>query len=851
MFDHCRYAGYVAEGLCALSPDALRRLLPPETPFLAALHDVGKVSPGFAGKYFMPLLREKAPWFATGVENGRFVTDHAAIGARALQRLFGLTADHPLVQAVAAHHGFVPDQMQFSRDGVWQNEREALVRALAAEFGVAPEASVRAEVPADLLCGITCVADWIASDEEFFPPDEAPLPSAEGRKRAAEALAACGFALPSFRPGLSFRDVFGVEPYPAQRAFFEEVTGPGVYVLEAPMGMGKTEAALYAAYRLIAQGVHSGLYFALPTRLTSDRIHERVERFLKAVSAESPAVKLAHGQAWLKEFATGAEGSDGMADRRPPPWFNPSKRGLLFPYAVGTIDQALLAVLNVKHSFVRSFGLAGKVVILDEVHSYDAYTGTLLDQLVARLRALGCTVIVLSATLTSARRAALFGDDAPTGDGYPLLSGLLAGTGGKTVRALEPPPSRTVRLRWLDASAEPPMAAAIAKARAGCNVLCIANTVPTAQEWFRALLTELRGGDDFPIGLLHAKFTGADRERIEAEWMSKLGKPPASGPDPRPRGSILVATQIVEQSVDIDADWMLSELAPADMLLQRLGRLWRHDRATRPAPAPELAVVCSRIPADALSGLPPETKALEAYFGRGVWVYAPYVLLRSFETLRPRALLRIPDDIRPLLETVYSETIPATPLHRRLHAEMRAKAELLRRLALMSSADSLPTRDDAESAAGTRYDSRPSVPLLLVRSLEPPPGDRGHHAELLDGSAVEITPDRRDLSVTRALYRNLVQVAPNDALLSEADASAILGRHFFASEMPRICIWNPATGALRLHATGRDAGYAYDSTFGAYRIAPGNGIAPPLSPPRDRLDTGPAGDFIFGNGSDW
>ena len=135
------------------------------------------------------------------------------------------------------------------------------------------------------------------------------------------------------------------------------------------MGMGKTEAALYAAYRLIEAGFHSGLYFALPTRLTSDRIHERVKKFLSAISTEPSAVKLAHGQAWLQEFEYGAEDSDRAASSRPPPWFNPSKRGLLFPFAVGTIDQALLAVLNVKHSFVRSFGLAGKVVILDEVHT--------------------------------------------------------------------------------------------------------------------------------------------------------------------------------------------------------------------------------------------------------------------------------------------------------------------------------------------------------------------------------------------------------------------------------------------------------------------------------------------------
>ena len=845
VFDHCRYAGYVAEGLLRLLPSSVRSLLPAETPFFVSLHDVGKVSPGFEGKYFIELLREKAPAWEKAFINNGVTTDHATIGARSLQRLFGLLGEHPVISAVAAHHGFRPSSILATNDGPWQDERAARVRALAAEFGVAPELTLKTSVPVDLLTGITCVADWIASDESFFPPNEASLSSEEGRKRATDALVQCGFVHPSFRRGLSFRDVFGFDPRPAQAAFIEEVSTPGVYVLEAPMGMGKTETALYAAYKLVEAGFHSGLYFALPTRLTSDRIHNRVRAFLQAVSVGSSAVKLAHGQAWLKEFESGAEGSDRTAGARPPPWFNPSKRGLLFPFAVGTIDQALLAVLNAKHSFVRSFGLAGKVVVLDEVHSYDAYTGTLLDELVKRLRELGCTVIVLSATLTAARRAALFGSDPPAGNDYPLLVGVRAGTEERIVRALEPPPSRSVRLRWIDASATPPLEEAVAKARAGCNVLCIANTVATAQEWFRSLKASM-SENEFPVGLLHSKFTGTDRERIENDWMLKLGKPSESGADSRPHGSILVATQIVEQSVDIDADWMLSELAPADMLLQRLGRLWRHDRDSRPAPEPELAIVCARMPADDLSNLPSDTKELEAFFGRGVWVYAPYVLLRTFETLRDRKAVSIPDDIRPLLEAVYSETIPTTEPHRALYNDMKAKADNLRQLARIGEADSLPTRDDSEETAGTRYNSRPSVSLLLVRGLDPAAGHATAFATLLDGRSVSISRFHRDFEVTRSLYKNLVQVAPNDALREEKanHRTDILSQHFFASETPLVCRWDAESGALTLDGSGADAGYRYTTELGAVRM---RNEAPS---PRN-ADNADEPDFFFDNGNDW
>lgn len=862
VFDHCRYAGYVAEGLLRLLPSSVRDFLPPETPFLVALHDIGKVSPGFEGKYFNNLLNEKAPKWAKEFANGGVVTNHASIGAKALKKRFNLESDHPLVRAIAAHHGFAPERLDFTSDGAWQDERIALVLALETEFGVGKEWLPPDDVPVDLLTGITCVADWIASDEDFFPPDKEPLTSEEGHRFAASALAQCGFRRTDFKHGLSFRDIFGFDPYHAQQTFIDTVTEPGVYVLEAPMGMGKTESALYAAYRLVEKGVHSGLYFALPTRLTSDRIHDRVEQFLKAVSSTPTAVKLAHGQAWLKEFESGAEGSDKAAGNRPPPWFNPSKRGLLFPFAVGTIDQALLSVLNVKHSFVRSFGLAGKVVILDEVHSYDAYTGTLLDDLVARLRELGCTVIILSATLTAARRKALLGENAPNVTDYPLLTGLRA-NGEAVVRALDPPPARNVHLRWFDAAVESPLAATVEKARAGCNVLCIANTVATAQEWFRKLKNEMVP-DEFPVGLLHAKFTAHDRDRIENEWMVRLGKRPKEGPDPRPHGSILVSTQIVEQSVDIDADWMLSELAPVDMLLQRLGRLWRHERLNRPVAEPELAVVCAKMPTNDLSDLPPETKELEEFFGRGVWVYAPYVLLRTLETLRDCESVCVPDDIRALLEAVYAETMPDTELHQALFNDMREKAERLRRLAIMGQSNAMPTKNDDEESAGTRYNSRPSVSLLIVRSLDAVTG----RTVLLDETEVTISRFERNFKVTKALYRNLVQVAPNDVLhTTDGKTRELLSRHFFTSDMPRICTWDAMSGALFLPMIGESSGYIYHPAYGAYRnqdasqddssepavseeSSPVRIDALTISPDSDALSE-PEGEFIFDNGKDW
>ena len=210
VFDHCRYSGYVAEELLALLPKPVRQLLPPETPFLVSLHDIGKVSPGFEGKYFLDLLEEKAPKWAREFVNGGVVTNHATIGAKALKNRFSLEADHPLVRAVAAHHGFAPEHLAFTRDGMWQDERIALVRALEKEFGLSKEWTPSDEIPVDLLAGITCVSDWIASDESFFPPDKPPLTSDEGRNKATRALAECGFRSPTFRQGLSLKKASGL-----------------------------------------------------------------------------------------------------------------------------------------------------------------------------------------------------------------------------------------------------------------------------------------------------------------------------------------------------------------------------------------------------------------------------------------------------------------------------------------------------------------------------------------------------------------------------------------------------------------------------------------------------------------
>jgi CRISPR-associated endonuclease/helicase Cas3 len=816
VFEHCRNVGFVAQALARILPSSLRVHLSENPALPVSMHDVGKVSPGFALKYFERTLVQTYAPALCGLRT--FEKRHAAISAAAIDRWLGeerMVA--PASIAAAAHHGtadrsYPPDTSELLGGQAWADERRKLIRKLIEVFGGNLEDSDKAN-PA-LLAGLTCVADWIGSDETFFPADGLPIEAGDSAQTAAYALAACGFGSTTFKPGLSFVDVFGFIPREAQSRFIERVDRPGVYILEAPMGIGKTEAALYAAYRLMAAGHHHGFYFALPTRLTSDRIHTRVSTFLSRITDASVAPRLAHGMAWLSEFERGgAEMKAGSS------WFNPMKRALLYPYAVGTIDQALLAVMNVRHGFVRQFGLAGKVVILDEVHSYDVYTGALLDELVSRLQGIGCTVIILSATLTGARRRQLvpcLAEFATCSD-YPLLTGKSAAADAFAA-PLPPLPDVVCAVRMEPWNEGEVASEAVAAALRGECVVGIANTVAKAQSWFKAVKSVMPD-NAFAVGILHSRFPMTERQKIEERWMQALGSPSESGS--RPHGCVLIATQILEQSVDIDADWMLSELAPSDMLLQRMGRLWRHKREARPRAHPELVIV-TRDPSACGS-----VEAVAETLGKeNCCVYAPYVQMRTHAVWKERRTVTLPSDIRPLIEATYADP-PAeeTEVMRALRRELQGKSERLRKLACSAQdhVRGIPTGADDERAA-TRYSDLPTRTVLLLAGVERLAGwDNQVRVRLLDGQILEISSHRPDFAATRILHAQTVSLAlhllPNRGKVEQA--CGWLDRHFFDKPIVLVC---GDGGWLRVY-DGPETTLGYSADFGVWRGGQAGGIA--------------------------
>lgn len=608
-----------------------------------------------------------------------------------------------------------------------------------------PEISRMAQIRA--LAGLTSVVDWIGSGDFFEHPDQ------PWQSKIKQALDHAGFIPPTIRHGLAFGDIFKdqdgqpLTPNDSQFILQRHCLGPGVYILEAPMGLGKTEAALFAAYLALERGEAHGVYFALPTQLTSNKIHERFEHFLQAILEDGSPHKrtlLLHGSAWLMEHELGEEGRPGGS------WFNSSKRGLLAPFAVGTLDQALMAAMHVKHGFVRAFGLAGKVVILDEVHSYDAYTSVILDELIALLRQLDCTVIILSATLSRARRVQLLGQ-AVTTDHYPLI------TASPNHDAPLPselpvvlPDQSKVDFRLLPMAHELALEEALLRAESGQQVLWIENTVQEAQTRyfdFAARCQEMEIG----CGLLHSRFTMAHRQRNEDEWVAYFGK---QGWDKRPeQGRILIGTQVLEQSLDIDADFLVTRFAPTDMLLQRMGRLWRHAATPRtPGASREIWILAPEYNAAVEQ---PRTQ-----FGATASVYAPYILCRALEVWealsRSAGHVVLPADIRLLIEQTYAERDETGPIaqwkHELHNGSPRRKGlralRQLARLTLSQQGKTLP-----ESKAQTRYSEQESADMLLLRALEVDDHEKQTRLTLLDGARMNIPWHRHRLS--KAQWRQL------------------------------------------------------------------------------------------------
>ncbi|MGN0778849.1 MAG: CRISPR-associated helicase Cas3' [Aristaeellaceae bacterium] len=664
-----------------------RQELRPLLIFLAAMHDVGKISNAFVCQIadILPdiLLRlEPLQITRRGHEAYRH---HTIVGAAIVS---SLGVPDWIASVVGAHHGTIMEPMDFDdvmRPGyaygatadvpawqaVWQEQLDdALAQAGYASLDALPADMTQ---PAQmLLIALLIVADWLASNTVLFPlvELERTLTEAVYPQRVQQAIQRAeehNLLFTRWEPDdtWQFADLcaerFG---YPAANAVQQAVAQaaaqaerPGLLILEAPMGGGKTEAALMASEILAARQHQNGLAFFLPSQATTNAMFGRIMPWIRcftdkaqswveeddtAGSSGQLAVSLAHGKAMLNEqfselseASTDADGADGIITNG---FFMGRKTKLLANFVVGTVDQLLMGALNQKHLMLRHLGLAEKVVVVDEIHAYDAYMTRYMKAMLDWLGAYRTPVILLSATLPGQRRAELVGaylgqEDFPerplleSERAYPLLTWTDGGAVHTQTLPLDMGQTPVQLLRGQDAD----MVDFLRKrlAHGGCAGV-IVNTVKRAQQLARQLESTFPQAE---IMLDHAQFLMPDRLEREKRLLTRLGR--ASTRDQRD-GLIVVGTQVMEQSLDVDFDVLVSDLCPMDLLLQRLGRLHRHPRAERPI----REASCLVLHGDG-EELEPGAKA----------IYGEYLLKRTAALLPDT--LHLPGDIARLVQETY------------------------------------------------------------------------------------------------------------------------------------------------------------------------------------------------------
>ena len=694
--------------------------------FLAGVHDAGKVSPQFAcqSDELAEVIRDQGLAVMRKKDYAeRAFLPHGLVSQFTLQEMVAAGGGDPgrarqWAILVGIHHGRYPDseavrvahlQYKYQEGSVaddprWGQARSEILEWMARRSGfplIAPGTALP-ELPiavASAYASALVIADWLASNEDYFPlrprPDKADgkrtirgyqeLSAEQQRERAERGWKRAAFPSP-LRPPSSlaepttdlYRHRFGwpasYQPTCAQREAVDiaSTEDPDLMIVEAPPGSGKTELAFAVAEVLMRARGLQGVFVALPTQATTNAMFERVTSWLTSILGDEPqklGIQLAHGknnlnESFVKLLDRGKsplevhddEEDMGLHASR---WMGQRWRSTLSPVVVGTIDQVLLAALKSRHVLVRHLGLMGKVVVIDEVHAADEYMETYLEAALTWLGMYGIPVVLLSATLPPARRRALLdayrrgrgssGEDADSVEGvigYPVIS-TVSSAG---VRVHEIAGEAEVAKRIIPTLASTPQQIADLLERelvdGGCAVV-IRNTVREAQETYEAVKAVF-GREQ--TTLLHSRFLAAERAARDRRMLELFGK----GATQRPQRHVVVATQVIEQSLDVDFDLMLTDLAPMDLILQRIGRLHRHERADRPVGLREARCL---VLVEDLFAVP------WAYSTGTDHVYPRHAVLRTLGILSDRGeiTVREPVDYAQLTALAYSDAEAVGP----------------------------------------------------------------------------------------------------------------------------------------------------------------------------------------------
>ncbi len=752
--------------ICSLSQqdeDIAKRLVN----LIGLIHDIGKATPSFQTKQSFYASKDLDQQLIDRLLMSGFQdldklvlpsinrTKHAVAGQVILSN-FGIGDD--IASIVGGHHGQPINEkrdirVQFSypenyvqvenkkdsRHQKWTTVQKELFEwsLQTSEFYDLENVPTIQQPALIILQGLLIMADWIASNEHYFPliplHEEVHI---DQDKRRVEGLgnwkkSEMWVSENTNNVWSLYNDRFGFDPRDVQIGLSQAIENcqqPGIIILEAPMGCGKTEGALIAAEQLAQRMGCNGIFFGLPTQATSNGIFPRINDWLKKLSLikdNSKSIQLVHGKAALNpDFAkiresthhqkgvVGDESSVFVND-----WFVGRKTAILDDFVVGTVDQFLMAALKQKHLALRHLGLSKKVVIIDEVHAYDAYMGQYLQQAIRWMGAYQIPVIILSATLPSRIRTSLIEQyirgrylsvdrdhveyaDWSTTDTYPVVT-YTDGNGVRQYRGFETKPDKTINIEILD---EQSLFETIDSLVADGGIVgIVVNTVRRAQDLTRELITIY---SEEVVELLHSSFIATERARKEQELLSMVGKGAK-----RPYRKIIVGTQVIEQSLDIDFDVLITDLAPMDLLLQRAGRLHRHKDVKR-----------------ANMNLSPTLYVLgvndDYVFEEGTThVYDEFVLFKTQYFLP--SVVNLPEDISSLVQLVYSETIELNQVNQELLEILQQESERRR-------------KSKEEKAKTYRIDRpyRPDKNSLIgwLRNIDPDQSEEGGYARVRDSS---------------------------------------------------------------------------------------------------------------------
>lgn len=760
------YAHYLPEHL----KGCLRRLLNGDDPevrallrWLAGVHDIGKCTTEFAAQIRLEYPEVLYAMRSHGLPTGTYIRTtfgHPTLGQVLVEDWLRVFDPAPFVAStysciVGGHHGRNPSAealrearntpQNLGRDA-WPAAQREILDGVAQLSGAAQYLAEWMQRPLPIqaqvvITGLVIMADWIASNQNYFDYSNTAQPD-----RVENGWARVGLP-PSWQPATPARpdDLFRVR-FPKlpsanhlQRALIDSAStadAPGLWIVEAPMGVGKTEAALLSAEVLAQRFGLGGVFIGLPTMATANPMFARVLDWLAtAVGSDDAAVSLAHGKAGLNDRFRGLlqeSWAGSIHDEFDPhpqamvnSWLRGPKRAGLANFVVGTIDQGLFGALKAKHVALRHLSVAGKVVIIDEAHAADIYMRAYLCRLLTWLGSYHTPVIMMSATLPPDHRDAFlsayaegWGTYEPQAtdrtDSYPRVS-FCDGSKSRMVPVDASPGATTVTVHHLDDSPDHVVSLLIGSLAEGGCAAVICNTVARAQEIHQVLSSAFSG----EVELIHSRFLAPERAAREQSLCERLGPRGA-----RPQRLIVVGTQVLEQSLDIDFDILISDLAPIDLLLQRAGRLHRHQR-TRPAAVSE--------PALHLRGVQDWSSEPPRAVSGSRRIYGEASLLRSCAALREHPVIVLPQDIAPLVRIAYApDQAPPTGWEdawrraeqARIDAEDkaidRAQSYLLAPPALprnltgwidVSAAD--PDRSEAQGRSQVR-DSEDSLEVIVV-----------------------------------------------------------------------------------------------------------------------------------------